>query len=144
MRKKLRVVVDTNIIVSGLIAPGSYPAKIIDAWIAGRIFQPVVSKELLAEVNEVLQRPKIKVRLLKKQSQIRVIMGILVNKAIMIKSKRLDDGLFSDSKDHFLLELAVTAKAKTIVSGDSGIVGLLKYGEIIFQTPEAFCHEMEL
>ncbi|MGK5084850.1 hypothetical protein WDW37_16300 [Bdellovibrionota bacterium FG-1] len=52
--------------------------------------------------------------------------------------------LFSDSKDHFLLELAVTAKAKTIVTGDSGIVGLIKYGEITFQTPEEFCEEMRL
>ena len=114
MRKKPRVVVDTNVIVSGLLVPGSAPAKIIDAWIAGRGFQPVLSKALIAEVNEVLRRPKIKARLTRKLSPLKVVLGILVNKAVQITPKHLDDGLFSDSKDHFLLELAVTAKARAI------------------------------
>lgn len=73
MRKKPNVVVDTNVIVSGLLVSESAPAKIIDAWIAGRAFQPVLSKELIAEVNEVLRRPKIKARLTKKLSQLKVV-----------------------------------------------------------------------
>lgn len=67
MRKKLKIVVDTNVIVSGLLVPGSSPAKIIDAWIAGRSFQPMISRDLMTEVNEVLRRPKIKARLTKKR-----------------------------------------------------------------------------
>ncbi|MBF0208363.1 MAG: hypothetical protein HQK53_15910 [Oligoflexia bacterium] len=59
-----------------------------------------------------------------------------------ITPKKITTGLFSDSKDHFLLELAVTVKTKIIITGDSGIIVHLKFWEIVFLTPERFCEEM--
>jgi putative PIN family toxin of toxin-antitoxin system len=53
-----RVVVDTNIWVSALVNPSGRPAEIVAALLAGR-FRFVTSVPLLAELREVLQRPRI-------------------------------------------------------------------------------------
>lgn len=52
----LRVVVDTNIWVSGLISPGSRPRGVVDAVRSGRV-TAVASWELAEEIAEVLARP---------------------------------------------------------------------------------------
>ncbi len=144
MKKKPKVVIDTNVIVSGILTRNGYSAKIIDAWMTGKYFVPVISNELISEIKEVLQRPKIKNRLSTHPKNIKLILGRLINQSEKITIKKTVDGLFSDSKDHFLLELAVTADAKIIVTGDSGIIQHMKYGEIFFQTPEQFCKKMEI
>lgn len=54
-------VIDTNVVVSGLVGrePGSPPAVILDAMLAGR-FTYLLSVDLLAEYREVLLRPAIR------------------------------------------------------------------------------------
>jgi putative PIN family toxin of toxin-antitoxin system len=54
----VRVVVDTNVFVSGLINPRGAPGAIVDAVIEGRI-TPVFSSETLAELQDVLARPRL-------------------------------------------------------------------------------------
>ena len=51
-----RAVVDTNIVVSALLARRGVPAAIIDALLRDR-FRLVLSAELMAEYAEVLSRP---------------------------------------------------------------------------------------
>ena len=55
----MRVIVDTNIFVSGLINPGGAPGAIIDAVLDGRI-TPVFSAETLAEFRDVMTRPRLR------------------------------------------------------------------------------------
>lgn len=52
-----RVVIDTNVLVSGLLGVYSYPARIIDLVYSGR-FQSVHDDRILMEYREVLARPK--------------------------------------------------------------------------------------
>jgi hypothetical protein len=54
----VRVIVDTNVFVSGLINPGGAPGVIVDAVLDGRI-TPVFSAETLAELSDVLMRPRL-------------------------------------------------------------------------------------
>ena len=53
----VRVVIDTNVLVSGLLGVYSYPARIIDLVYSGR-FQCVHDDRILMEYREVLSRPK--------------------------------------------------------------------------------------
>ena len=55
----IRVVIDTNVIISGLISGKSPPGIIIDSWIS-REFIPVLSESMIEEINLTLQKPKIK------------------------------------------------------------------------------------
>jgi len=55
----VRVIVDTNIIVSGLISPAGPPGKIVDALLQGFLI-PVMSPATLAELEAVLARPRLR------------------------------------------------------------------------------------
>jgi putative PIN family toxin of toxin-antitoxin system len=56
----LRVIVDTYILISGLLSRKGAPAKIVDALLEGRIL-PVMSKETFAELESVLAKPRLEV-----------------------------------------------------------------------------------
>ncbi|MBH0193126.1 MAG: putative toxin-antitoxin system toxin component, PIN family [Nitrospira sp.] len=55
----MRVVLDTNILVSGLMSVSSPPAQILNALRAGQIVT-VMSEATLAELAQVLQRPAVR------------------------------------------------------------------------------------
>ena len=54
----MRVVLDTNIIVSALIAPAGKPAAIIDAWLDGK-FTLLTCAAHLDELRATLQKPSV-------------------------------------------------------------------------------------
>ena len=53
----MRVVLDTNIFVSGLLSAAGPPARIIQAVLQRRLI-PVMSPETFAELEAVLRRPQ--------------------------------------------------------------------------------------
>jgi hypothetical protein len=54
----VRVVIDTNILISGLISSSGPPAKIVNALLKGDLI-PVMSEATLAELEAVLRRPRL-------------------------------------------------------------------------------------
>ena len=54
----MRVVIDTNIIVSALIAPAGKPAAIIDAWLDGK-FTLLTCAAHVDELRSTLQKPRV-------------------------------------------------------------------------------------
>jgi putative PIN family toxin of toxin-antitoxin system len=55
----MRAVLDTNVVVSGVIKEEGPSGKILRAWLQERKFVSVTSLEILAEIREVLRRQKI-------------------------------------------------------------------------------------
>lgn len=53
----MRAVIDTNVLVSGLLSRRNYPARVLDAWVFNQ-FTPVVSPDLAKEYASVLAREK--------------------------------------------------------------------------------------
>lgn len=53
----LRVVIDTNVLVSAAISPAGTPARVFAAIQQGRL-EPLLSRAILAEYREVLSRPR--------------------------------------------------------------------------------------
>jgi uncharacterized protein len=54
----MRVVLDTNILVSALIAPAGKPAAIINAWLAGK-FLLLTCATQLDELRSTLEKPRV-------------------------------------------------------------------------------------
>ena len=54
----MRIVVDTNILVSGLISAHGNPARIVDAILNGQLM-PVMSLATFNELRDVLSRPRL-------------------------------------------------------------------------------------
>jgi putative PIN family toxin of toxin-antitoxin system len=115
----MRVVIDTNIIVSALIAPAGKPAAVIDAWLDGE-FTLLTCAEQLDELRATLKKPRV-AELIKPHQA-----GRLVNQI-----KRFAEDVAPlppvrrspDPDDDFLLALAEAGKADCLVTGDKG--GLL-------------------
>jgi len=133
-----RVVVDTNVVISALTAGGT-PQKIIQAWITGE-FLAVMSKELKQEINVVLNRSKF----FKPDKKRKILLGTLFNQALMVLPQPIDQIVFSDENDHFLLELAVTGQAAYIVSGDHGLLKVRKIRGIEILNPHQFCQKLKI
>jgi putative PIN family toxin of toxin-antitoxin system len=62
----LRVILDTNVLISLALAQRGPLLDLREAWQAGH-FSVLVSAELLKEVREVIERPKITARLSKER-----------------------------------------------------------------------------
>jgi putative PIN family toxin of toxin-antitoxin system len=52
-----RAVIDTNVLVSGLLRPDNPPGRILDMVLAGEL-QPVFDDRILREYRQVLRRPR--------------------------------------------------------------------------------------
>jgi uncharacterized protein len=117
----MRVVLDTNILVSALIAFTGRPASIMDAWLDGK-FTLLTCTEHLDELRTSLQKPRV-AALIKPYKA-----GRLVNQ---IKKLAEDTGPLPrvkrspDPSDDFLLAMAEIGKVDYLVTGDkSGLLAL--------------------
>ena len=142
IRKEPLIVLDTNVIVSGFLSSDTYPSRILDAWLLGYV-QVAVSSELKQELNQVLKKPYIS-KILLNQKSIKPILGKLLNKSLMILPIPVNEVVFSDEKDHFLLELAITSKAVAIVTGDKKLLNVKKIKNILIYSPKQFCLKFKI
>ncbi|MGI8674085.1 MAG: putative toxin-antitoxin system toxin component, PIN family [Thermoleophilaceae bacterium] len=114
-----RVVLDANVLISGLIARGP-PAALISAWLAGR-FTLVVSPTLLAELEQVLRRPKL--RRYATPQEVADFLAVLRRQAYLVDDPgEATPRLTPDPRDDYLVALARSADC--LVSGDAHLTGL--------------------
>ena len=112
----LRVVVDTNVWVSGLINPASVPGKVLELVRAGRV-QAVASWGFAEEIVEVLRRP----RLRRYRITERDVADVLVVLAPLLPDVDIEVEP-RDPGDAPVVSAAVAAAADMIVTGDHGLL----------------------
>jgi putative PIN family toxin of toxin-antitoxin system len=112
----IRVVLDANVLISGLISEKGAPGKIIEAWLEGR-FQLCVSPPILDELSHVLKYPRIMKRLEKQQSK--ELLKNLATLAELVDGKLTLDVLTLDPSDNAYLACAVEAHCDFLVTGNS-------------------------
>ena len=134
----MRVVLNTNVLLSALISPHGPPDVIYRAWRAAR-FEVVTSVTQLDELRRASRYPKFKAVLQPHR------VGTMVNnlqRAVVLE--HLPTGIEADDpNDAFLLAMAVASEAEYLVTGDHR-AGLLQRGSIgrtRIVTPAAFCAE---
>ena len=120
----MRLVVDTNILISALLATTSLPAQLVVLWRAGQ-FELLTTAEQLDELMRVTRYPKIRERLAP------AIAGRLVNdlRALAVTIDRLPVvEVSADPDDNYLLALAAAGAADFLVTGDKrDLLGLAVY-----------------
>ena len=110
----MRAILDTNILLSGLITPSGVAAGLVEAWLDRR-FELISHSIQLEELRDVTRRPKI--RALVKSSEA----GRLINQisALAEMPLRLPPVERSrDPLDDFLLALCEAGQADVLVTGD--------------------------
>jgi putative PIN family toxin of toxin-antitoxin system len=117
-----RLVLDCNVFISALLSPEGAPALILDRW-ADEDFDLVVSPLLLAELEDVLRRPKF--HALIDSAQVDALLSGLIEDAVLVGDPPLRPGLTPDPGDDYLVALAQEGAAECIVSGDVHLTQLV-------------------
>jgi len=141
-RHALRVAVDTNVWVSGLIAPLGPPGRIIAA-VRNGLIEAVASWDLAGEIGEVLRRPELAGYGITEQD---------VREALVLLAPLLPDVDVDveprDPDDAPVIASAVAGAVDAIVTGDRGLVddaslsGWLEARGIALLTPAALLERL--
>ncbi len=119
----MKAVVDTNVLVSGLINPDSYPGRIIDLLRVDAL-QIVVDDRILAEYHDVLRRDAFRAYFSEQDRE--DILEYLDNTALHTASRFVVLGL-PDSGGAPFLEVALSAEVP-LVTGNAKHYPLEKRG----------------
>lgn len=128
----MRIVVDTNVLVSGLHW-GGIPAEIVNAWANGR-FKVVCSAEIIREYIEVLQRlnPGMPPAKLDK------ILSFLISQSEIVQPNHWFKIVLNDPGDDKFIDCAFHAQANIVISGDKHLLKFGKFGSIQILSPVQF------
>ena len=131
----MRIVLDTNVLISALLVQKSKPAQLLTAWRRGA-FELLTCEPQLAEIREVTRRPALRALIRP------ALAGELVNQ---LRSMTVwIDGLppvdrSPDPFDNFLLSMAEGGQADVLVSGDKrGVLALKSHGTCRIVTVRQF------
>jgi putative PIN family toxin of toxin-antitoxin system len=139
---KTRAVLDTNVLVSSLVAEHGPPRRILDAWLEGR-YVLVTSLHLVEELIHVLSYPRIAERLRLDEDELAAILAGLLSKAEVTPGHLHLPGVTRDPKDDMVVACAKEGEADYIVSGDQDLLVLSEYEGIQVITPRRFMEILE-
>ncbi len=128
----LRVVLDTNVLVSGLAYPGSVPGRIVSAWRQGGL-DVVLSHYILDEMVEVLPRLS---RIGLTSAEIRDLADSFMFLADIVEPGAEQDKNLRDPADQPVLATLVAAHARYLITGDEDLLALAAHYPIV--TPADF------
>jgi len=115
----IKVVVDTNIWISSLIASSKTAARLVDEWREGN-FEVIISEQQILELYEVFSRPKFLFKYRIDRQEIDDIVSSIATRAERVTLKGITK-LCRDPDDDIIIETAVRGKAKYLVTGDKDI-----------------------
>jgi len=134
--KRPRVVLDTNVLISAFLFGGA-PREVVELIIAG-VIDCSLSPAILDEVRGVLKRPKFGLS----PRQVMSIVEELGSLCEVVNPSASIHKVIADPDDDRVLECAVEAMADAIVSGDTHLLDLGKYRDILILNPSGFLQAM--
>ena len=108
----LRLVIDTNVLISAAIKPAGLQRTVLLLAIT-RPARLYVSRPILEEYSEVLGRPELRIRKGLRQQLLQLIKN---HRHTVVPTRRLD--VTSDPDDNMFLECADAARADYLVTGN--------------------------
>jgi len=110
----MRIVLDTNVLVAGLLSPHGPCAEVLRLAFSGHLTLCLDSR-IMVEYDEVLRRKKFGFNL----DNIEIIMGHITREGLMTVPAPVGVSL-PDRDDEVFIEAAVAAGASYLVTGNSG------------------------
>tara|TARA_Y100000310_G_scaffold329346_1_gene399005 strand:- start:106 stop:516 length:411 start_codon:yes stop_codon:yes gene_type:complete len=129
----MRIVLDTNIFISGIFWTSSPSGKIILAWRRG-VFMLITSNPILKELVDKLSSFKIEMD----KQMIEEWKQIIVQNAIVVKPSMKLNIVKDDPDDNMFLEAAIEGNADYIVSQDKHLLKVSTYKNVKILTPKDF------
>lgn len=132
----MKVVLDTNIFLSGLMLPDSFPGKIISAW-RSSAFELVLSEPMLTEIARMLAYPKIRKRIAWTDEEINNFTSLLRFRAEIADIQGIHAVVPRDKDDAPVLATFIASGADCLVSGDQDLLELRN--DYAIETAVEFC-----
>ena len=133
-----RVVLDTNVIVSGLLKQGSSPALALSLILDSHI-QLCMTDEIFAEYNGVLSRQKFQNL---DQANIKKVLLFIKQKSLWVSPSTRVHLIKSDPEDNKFLECASEAKADYLIMGNMNHFVMTHYKKTKIVSPHEFLYQM--
>lgn len=137
----LRVVLDTNVYVSGTILSRGTPFEILEAW-RRQAYILVTSETIIAEIERVLRYPRIRDRYTVSERDIERLVESLRADALVVPGDCKVSGVSPDPDDDKFLACALEAQADCIVTGDLDLLGLGQYQGTDVLKPHEFLERL--
>lgn len=132
----MRLVLDTNVVVSALVWGGT-PYKLLRAATDGDI-ELVASPALMDELREVLAREHLASRLAQQRSSVQQAIELYGELVIHISPLTAPRAVPRDKDDDQVVAAAIAASADLLVSGDADLLSMGSYeGIAIVSVTEA-------
>ena len=130
----LRVVFDTNVILSALLFKSGRVSWVFGLWISGKVV-PLVSKETVSELLRVLAYPKFA---LTPQEQQTVLEAFLPYAEVVVPGRCVPPPECRDPHDIPFLILAAKGNADYLVTGGRDLLAVKDFDACPIVTPEGF------
>lgn len=130
----MKVVFDTNILVSALVFPGGRAESALRRIIEGKD-QLIISKPILDELLGVLAR-----KFSRDAEELAHVAVFLSELSIVVKPRR-KLAVLADEPDNRILECALSGRADAIVTGDKALLELIAYRKARMLSLRAYLDE---
>ncbi len=129
----MRLVLDTNVVASGLLWNGT-PARLIDAAQADEV-ELFTSRLLLAELTRILRRTKFATAISTSGSTLDELVLGYAELATLVTPAPISPTILDDPDDDHVLACALTVGVDAIVSGDRHLLDLHDFQSMPIVTP---------
>ena len=138
---RLRIAIDTSVLVAALTKPSGRAAKIVDACLEGRL-EVVCSEATLREAELVIDAQWL--RRLAPTGRIDSILKCFRTRSIRVRGASIKGLPLKDEGDRRLVEAAVEGNATYLVSADRELLRYQGYGPTEFVSPAEFLRRVPL
>ncbi len=128
----MRIVLDTNVLVSGIITPFGNAARILDMIVLGEI-QALYDDRILEEYREVLHRAKFAFE----KSVVDDFLALIESEGAKVTATPLNEE-FIDEDDIPFLETAITGLADVLITGNKRHFKGKTIRQVKIMTPDEF------
>ena len=127
------IVLDTNVLVSGLLSPFGPPARVVDQVVSTTV-QVAFDDRIMAEYSEVLQRPKFSFD----PADVKALIEHIELVGIHVSAAPLNPNRLPDASDLPFAEVAVTAGVDVLVTGNKDHFEFLEDHNVPVVSPSEF------
>ena len=137
----MRAVIDTNVVVSGLIRPRGVPGTVLRA-LRDRRFVAVVSLPILEELASILSRSWLRSKYGVSEHDVRDLLRLLALRSELVEPTSAIREC-RDPRDDMFLEAAVDGGADRVVTGDEDLLDVGSIASVCIVTPADFVKELD-
>ncbi|MBE9077163.1 putative toxin-antitoxin system toxin component, PIN family [Romeria aff. gracilis LEGE 07310] len=134
---KLRLVLDTNVLISSVLIDSSVPQRVFDYALAEAIV--LLSESTQAELGRILTKEKFN-RYLSLEKRLQFMAALTLRAELVTINESIE--ICRDRKDNQFLELAACGQAAYLITGDRDLLILNPFRQTVVITPVQFLEQV--